>query len=192
EAAPAALRVYDGAEARAHLGEEVCAGDEAVLVVATAGPTDLAACDRDLLASAASALGGRRLGDEVADLWWRRRTGKAREPALPAPALQVTAPPSAQAAIYRAVREACAGRSARARAHASRFEPDGAVEFFTLTEPDGSPLVGDRLSEVRGAAEEAAAGAGAILLGSRQAGLAPYEEELAQRLDPHRIMNPGR
>ena len=190
EAAPAALRVYDGDDARAHLGEEVCRGEEAVLVIATAGPTDLAACDRDLVASATSALGGRRLDEEVAERWWRRRTGLERDSALPAPALQVTAPPRCQAAIYRAVREACAAAGARARAHASRFEADGAVEFFTITDEGGAPLAGERLAQVRGAAEEAAAGAGAILLGSEQEDFAALRAELERRLDPLHILNP--
>ena len=68
EAAPAALRVYDGLEARAHLGPDAAQPGQAVLVVATAGPTDLAACDRDLVASATAALGGERLDQRLAEI----------------------------------------------------------------------------------------------------------------------------
>jgi alkyldihydroxyacetonephosphate synthase len=191
EAAPAALRVYDGAEARAHLGESVCGEAEAVLVVATSGPTDLAACDRDLVASATSALGGRPLGPEVAERWWRRRTGQEQAGTPAPPSMQVTAPPSRQAEVYRAVLASCAEARASARAHASRFAADGAVEFFTLTEPTGEVLTGERLAEVRTAAERAAAAAGAILLGSEYAEFADYAADLERRLDPEDILNPG-
>jgi alkyldihydroxyacetonephosphate synthase len=189
EAAPAALRVYDGADARARLGDRVCEQEQAVLVIATAGPTDLAACDRDLLASAAAAMGGHQLDDAVADLWWRRRTGQERE-AQQTPVLQVTAPPGREGPVYRAVRAAAERLGAGARAHVSRFEADGAVEFFTLIEPGGEVATGERLTEVRGAAERAAEQAGAILLGSALADLEPYDRELKRLLDPSGIFNP--
>src|SRR5690606_17127005 len=80
DAVPAAVRVFDGADARANLGDDICRGGEAVLLVATAGPTDLAACDRDLVASAANAMGGRALGPGPAEIWWRRRTGREQAP----------------------------------------------------------------------------------------------------------------
>jgi FAD/FMN-containing dehydrogenase len=189
EAAPAALRVLDGAEARAHLGESVCDEEQAVLVVATAGQTDLAACDRDLVASAATALGGSALDDAVAERWWRRRTGQARDPQLSAPALQVTAPPGREGPIVRAVRAAASRLEARARVHVSRFEADGAVEFFTFTDQAGD-VMGDRIAAVRTAAGEAAEEAGAVLLGSSLEGLEPYERELKRLLDPHGVFDP--
>jgi alkyldihydroxyacetonephosphate synthase len=193
EAAPAALRVYDAAEARAHLGPDVCppGAEQAILVVATAGPTDLAACDRDLIASAAAALGGTRLDEGLAARWWRRRTGQERGPAPPAPILQVTVSPKRQTAVYRAVRVACAGMGVGLRAHASRFEADGAVLFFTLVGPDDQPLGGDPLAVARDMVEAAAAAAGAVLLGSENHDLDLYARELRQRLDPKSIMNPG-
>jgi hypothetical protein len=105
--------------------------------------------------------------------------------------MQVTAPPSRQAEVYRAVLASCAEARASARAHASRFAADGAVEFFTLTEPTGEVLTGERLAEVRTAAERAAAAAGAILLGSEYAEFADYAADLERRLDPEDILNPG-
>jgi alkyldihydroxyacetonephosphate synthase len=194
EAAPAALRVYDAAEARAHLGAEVCPpghDEQAILVVATAGPTDLAACDRDLVASAAAAMGGSALDDKLAEVWWRRRTGQERATTLPVPALQVTASPKRQAAVYRAVRVACAGLGVGLRAHASRFEADGAVLFFTLVDAAGDALTGDRLAAARTMIEASASAAGAVLLGSENHELELYARELKQRLDPRDILNPG-
>ncbi|HTE54804.1 MAG TPA: FAD-binding oxidoreductase [Kofleriaceae bacterium] len=194
EAAPAALRVYDAAEAHAHLGADVFPtgnDEQAVIVVATAGPTDLAACDRDLVASAAAAMGGTELDERLAELWWKRRTGQERGTALPAPALQVTASPKRQSAVYRAVRVACAGLGVGLRAHASRFEADGAVLFFTLVGPSGAALVGDELVRARGMAEAAASAAGAVLLGTENEELELYTRELRERLDPAGILNPG-
>ncbi|HEY8144635.1 MAG TPA: FAD-binding oxidoreductase [Kofleriaceae bacterium] len=190
EAAPAALRVFDGADARAHLGDDVSTDEQAVLVVATAGPTDLAACDRDLVASAAAAMGGTALDDAVAERWWRRRTGQERDPQAPAPSLQVTAPPGREASIARAVRAAAERLDARARVHVSRFDADGAVEFFTFVEPGGEVAAGERSSAIRSAAAEAAEEAGAILLGSSPPGLEPYERELKRLLDPHGVFDP--
>jgi alkyldihydroxyacetonephosphate synthase len=190
EAAPAALRVFDGADARAHLGEAICGEEQAALVVATAGPTDLAACDRDLVASAAAAMGGTSLDDSVAERWWRRRTGQERDPQLPAPALQVTAPPGREAAIARAVRAAAERLDARARVHVSRFDADGAVEFFTFVELDGELIAGERTGAIRSAAAQAAEEAGAVLLGSSAPGLDPYEAELKRLLDPQGVFDP--
>jgi hypothetical protein len=190
EAAPAALRVFDGADARAHLGEAVCSEEQAALLVATAGPTDLAACDRDLVASAAAAMGGAPLDDAVAERWWRRRTGQERDPHAPAPAFQVTAPPGREAAIARAVREAVGEMGARARVHVSRFDPDGAVEFFTFVEPGGEVAAGERTAGLRAAAARAAEEAGAVLLGSSPPDLASYERELKRLLDPHGVFDP--
>ena len=190
EAAPAALRVFDGPDARAHLGDEVCGEDQALLLVATAGPTDLAACDRDLVASAAAALGGGALDDAVAERWWRRRTGQERDAHAPAPALQVTAPPGREAAIARAVLAAVEGLGARGRVHVSRFDADGAVEFFTFVEPDGELAAGERTAALRAAAGQAAEAAGAVLLGSSPADLEPYERELKRLLDPHGVFDP--
>ena len=192
EAAPAALRIFDGADARAHLGPSVCGAEQAVLLVATAGPTDLAACDRDLVASAAAAMGGVPLDDEVAERWWRRRTGQERDHQTPNPALQVTAPPGQVAAITRAVAAAAEELGASARVHVSRFGADGAVAFFTFVDPAGEVLAGEPLVTVRTAAETAADKAGAILLGSSPPGLAVYERELARLLDPNGVFDQER
>src|SRR6185503_1797294 len=65
ECAPAGLRIYDAAGVVAHFGRDAelallppLSSGEALLLAATAGPTDLAACDRDLVASAVAAEGG--------------------------------------------------------------------------------------------------------------------------------------
>ena len=196
EAAPAALRVYDSAEARAHLGAGVVQAPEAVLVVATAGATDLAACDRDLFASAAEAMGGRRLDDSLAQIWWRRRTGREHEHTPPLPAMQITASPARQKAVYRAVCRAAGEHGAHARAHVSRFDHDGAVLFFTFARHEDAPrpsevLADDALQPVREAAALAAEEAGGLLLGRASADLAPYLADLRGILDPGDIMNPG-
>ncbi len=192
EAAPAAMRIYDTSEARAHLGDEAVEDGEALLVAATAGPTDLAACDRDLIASAAEAMGGRRLDRSLAQRWWDRRSGHGEEDAPPMPSFQVSATPGKQLAVYDAVRAAAQEHDAAARAHASRFGLDGAVMFFTLVSPlTGAPLDGERLEDVRAEATAAAAAAGAFLLGVYQEHLGPYLAELQRQLDPNGIMNPG-
>lgn len=189
EAAPSALRVYDPAEARAHLGEVAGAG-EAVLVVATAGPTDLAACDRDLVASAAEAVGGRPLEQAVAERWWKQRSG--RDTAATPPTMQVTAPLTREAAVYEAVASAVASAGAQVRAHASRFEADGAVLFFTVTDASGEPMTGDALEPVLAAAADAAHQAGAVLLGERShPPMERYFQALRRLLDPAGIMNPA-
>lgn len=194
EAAPSALRACDAAEAHAQFGPEVCEQGEAVLVTATAGPTDLAACDRDLFASAAAAMGGRALPESVAETWWRRRMGRDAV-AQPLPAMQVTAAPGMQRAVYAAVCHAVTRLgegNARARAYASRFDHDGAVLFFTFTDAQGQVLRdGEELSWVRAMAESAAREAGAVLLASMNPGLDPYLDELRRMLDPRGIMNPG-
>ncbi len=192
EAAPAALRVYDDREAWAHFGADVVEERGAVLVAATAGPTDLAACDRDLIASSVAALGGSRLPETIADTWWRRRTGRAEGAPPPLPTLQVSARPSRQAAVHRALRDAADAAGVEVRTYASRFDPYGGVLFATLADPrTGDPLDdGEEGSSARSAIEEAAARAGAALLGAVPPALTPYFETLRERLDPNEIMNP--
>jgi alkyldihydroxyacetonephosphate synthase len=185
-----AMRVYDHAEALVHVGP-VCEPGEAVLAVATAGPTDLAACDRDLVDSATAALGGRRLDEEVARSWWRRRTGQVTEPPLPLPSLQVCASPSREAAVYDAVLSAAAAGDAAGRAHFARFDADGAVLFFTFTATDGSVLGDEALDDLVDAAAAAAQHAGAFLLGASNPALEPYFQDLRRALDPGNILNPG-
>ena len=197
EVKPAGLRIYDAAEARAHLGAElqqtgVTLDDgAALLLVATAGPTDLAVCDRDIVASAVLAEGGEAVDARLGEAWWKLRGGDPRE--VPPPSFQVTVTPSRQRAVYHAVGGAARAVGAVSRAHVSRFDADGAVLFFTLVTPGpgGRPLDGARLDEARAACEEAARGAGGWLLGSRSVQFDPYLAALRAALDPRGIMNPG-
>jgi alkyldihydroxyacetonephosphate synthase len=180
-ARPAAVRIYDAAEAAAHLGDGHASGDEAILVVATAGPADLAAAERQIVADASKRAGGVPLGTPLAELWWRRRTGHAVVgPTPPPPALQITARGPRLAACYRAVRTAAAGAQRIARAHISRFDDDGACLFVTLL--DGARP--DPTGQARAAVEAAAHGAGGLLVGERDASLKPYFESIKASLDP--------
>lgn len=180
EAAPSGLRIYDAAEAAQHFPGFSLPAGQALLCAATAGPTDLAACDRDLITSAVLAEGGRTAEITLAETWWRRLHAGEPTPG-PSPSLQVMATPSKLRGVYRAVTEHAVAAGGSARAHISRFDADGAVLFFTITGPD----------ELVASAEVAAAGAGGWLLGARATKLDAYLDVLRQTIDPHRIMNPG-
>jgi len=180
EAAPAGLRILDTAEAEHWYGAGVVSGDEAVIVAATAGPTDLAACDRDLIASAVRAEGGRESDIAFAETWWKRRHSAEPWPGPP-PNFQVTATPSKLRGVYHAVRGSVIAAGATSRAHVSRFDTSGAVLFFTFPDEPG----------LRDAADAAARAAGGWLLGARARELDPYLRALRNALDPDGIMNPG-
>src|SRR5215510_794170 len=137
EVAPSGLRIYDAAEVAAHFEGHALPGGGALLCAGTAGPTDLAACDRDLIASAVIAEGGSMTDHALAELWWRRLHAGEPTPG-PQPTLQVMATPSKLRAVYRAVVAELNGGGGTARAHISRFDADGAVTFFTL-ERGGAP-----------------------------------------------------
>jgi len=175
EVAPSGLRIYDARETARHFAGTRLGDGKALLVAATAGPTDLAACDRDIVTSAVIAEGGEPSDDELAELWWRRLHAGEPTPGPP-PTLQVMATPGKLAAVYHGV---VAALDHAASAHISRFDADGAVVFFTF---DGA-----RLRD----AERVAAQAGGWLLGARAEKLDPYLRALRDQLDPGRIMNPG-
>lgn len=173
EAAPSGIRIYDAAEAARHFDGLALPAGNALVVAATAGPTDLAACDRDLITSAVLAEGGAQTDGALADLWWRRLHAGEPTPG-PAPTLQVMATPAKLRAVYHAVLAVLPG----ARAHISRFDPDGAVMFFTF---DGDLALAERAAEA----------AGGWLLGARAVKLDAYLRALRDAIDPARIMNPG-
>ena len=174
EAAPSGVRIYDAAEAAKHYAGFSLPAGQALMCCGTAGPTDLAACDRDLITSAVLAEGGAAADHGLAELWWRRLHA-GEPPPGPAPNFQVMATPSKLRPVYKAV-TALGG----VRAHISRFDADGAVMFFTLDDPDDVPR-----------AERAASGAGGWLLGARATKLDAYLEALRSALDPDNVMNPG-
>jgi alkyldihydroxyacetonephosphate synthase len=185
EAAPSGLRIYDADEAALHYaGVDLPAG-HALLCAGTAGPTDLATCDRDLITSAVVAEGGSMTDQALAELWWRRLHAGEPTPG-PQPTLQVMATPSKLRAVYHAVVAEIIRLGGSARAHISRFDADGAVTFFTL-ERGGAPADDAMVS----AAERAAQSAGGWLLGARADKLDAYLRALRDALDPDRIMNPG-
>jgi len=191
EAQPSGVRIYDADEARIHFADAQVAialfPGEALLVAATAGPTDLAACDRNLLTSAVSAEGGRAFDAAVAEIWWRRLHAGEPTPA-PGPNLQVLATPGKLRAVYNGVRAAASRAGGAARAHVSRFDANGAIVFVTLLR-GGEPIASadDPVHRaVRGAAEAA----GGWLLGPRATRLDPYLAGLRAAIDPLGIMNP--
>jgi len=188
EASPAALRIYDGAEALLHL-EEHCDGAEAILVAATTGPTSLAACDRDLIASAAEAVGGSRTHEHIAAKWWERRSGHSEQPDPPAPNLQVSATPRMLSQVYNAIAQASEQASVVCRCHASRFDKDGGVLFVSIL--DSQDVMLSPHDQRMVAIAEAAESAGAYLLGKPNASLQRYFDMLRVGLDPGNVFNPG-
>src|SRR5439155_13324119 len=107
EAAPSGMRIYDAAEAARHFERTAIPSGHALLCAGTAGPTDLAACDRDLITSAVIAEGGTQTDHALADLWWRRLHAGEPTPG-PAPSLQVMATPAKMRAVYHRVIEEAA------------------------------------------------------------------------------------
>jgi alkyldihydroxyacetonephosphate synthase len=189
EAAPSGLRIACAGEAEAHFPASLFGGPvplptgaQALLLAATAGPTDLAACDRDLVTSAVTAEGGGLADPRLAEVWWRRLHHGESTPG-PSPTLQVTATPASLRPVHAGVRAAVQAAGGAVRAHISRFDADGAVVFFTF----GGP----RPEALREAAEAAARSAGGWLLGARATRLDPYLASFQAALDPTGIMNPG-
>jgi alkyldihydroxyacetonephosphate synthase len=185
EAAPSGLRIYDAAEAALHFEPLRLPPNSALLCAATAGPTDLCACDRDLITSAVIAEGGATTEIALADLWWRRTHAGEPSPG-PSPSLQVMATPSKLRAVYRAVVDHARAAKLTVRAHVSRFDADGAVLFFTLL--DGAEHAS---AEIVADCERVAGAAGGWLLGARATKLDAYLRALRDAIDPDHIMNPG-
>lgn len=190
DAAPAAMRVFDCHEARRHFGADAVEDGAAILVVATAGPTDLAACDRDLVASAVVAEGGESNGTEYAEAWWALRNGRAEMPGG-VPHLQVAAAPGSLRTIFRVVTEMARAAGHTASAHASRFDADGAVLFFSFRDDRDRRLEGEILAGLRANCERAARDSGGFLLGSSTPDIDTYVRQLRTELDPLQILNPG-
>jgi alkyldihydroxyacetonephosphate synthase len=185
EAAPSGLRIYDAAEAARHFGGLALERGQVLMCAGTAGPTDLAACDRDLITSAVLAEGGVETDSALADLWWRRLHAGEPTPA-PAPTLQIMGTPTKLRAVYHAVLAEAERRGLTASAHISRFDPDGGLLFFTIGASES-----DTPETVSQAIEQAAEAAGGWLLGARATKLDSYLRTLREVLDPRGMMNPG-
>ncbi len=72
EAAPERMQILDAA--LANLTYDIhLAPHEVLLLAATAGKTDLSACDRDLVVSASKASGGQDEAESIANQWWEHR-----------------------------------------------------------------------------------------------------------------------
>ncbi len=179
EAAPSGIRIYDAAEVVRHFSGVELAPDQVLMCAGTAGPTDLAACDRDLITSAVIAEGGEVTDTGLAELWWRRLHAGEPTPA-PVPTLQVMGTPTKLQIVYRAVLAEAARLGTPASAHISRFDPDGGLLFVTLGDEAHTPTI-----------EKVATAAGGWLLGARATKLDGYLRSLRAVLDPHGIMNPG-
>jgi hypothetical protein len=178
---PGAIRVYDHAEALAHLGPDTCGDGEAVVVSACAGAATLVQVERKLLGAAMTAVDGHALPVQLAETWWRRRTGHAVGGlAPPPPSLEFAATPSRLAPAYHAIVEAARGAGRHARAHISRFDEDGAVVFVTLLDGERA----DPSGPARDAVVQAARAAGARTPGERDPAMQPYLDALKVALDP--------
>ena len=186
EAAPSGVRIYDTAEARSHFPDLQLPDGDALLAAATAGPTDLAACDRDLFTSAALAERGRPGPPALADLWWRRLHAGAPTP-VGAPTVQLMATPGRLLRVYHAARGVAIAAGLVVRTHISRFDGDGAVLFFSLVDAAGAAVTDDAPIA---ALVHAAEGAGGFPLGARSLRLDPYLLALRTAMDPAGIMNP--
>ncbi len=182
EVSPSGARIYDAAEAAIHFDGLRLPPGRALLCAATAGPTDLAVCDRDLITSAVNAEGGEVTDDALAALWWRRLHADAPTPGA-GPTLEVMATPSKLARVYHAVTAACASCNAEVSAHISRFGPDGAVAFFTIAPAPQSDAPDLRIAS-------AAEAAGGWLVGVRPTKLDSYFQTLKDALDPHHVFGP--
>ena len=188
EAQPSGVRIYDRAEAAVHFGAIALAEGEALLVVGTAGPTDLAACDRDLFASAVVAEGGRATDVTFAERWWQRLHGGEATPSAPAP-LPVLASPAKMRNVYRAIQDVARDLGVSPRAHITRFDADGAMLYVSLTAGDRTDA-GDGGAAILEALATAAADAGGWPVATRPGRLEPYMQALRRSLDPKGILNP--
>lgn len=187
EASPSGLRIYDAAEAARHFDGLDLPPGHALLCAATAGPTDLAVCDRDLISSAVIAEGGQAADGALADVWWRRLHADEPTPG-PRPTLEVMGTPSRLAAVYHAVIAECAKHRTGVSAHISRFGADGAVLFFTIGPVAHSS---EASGDITAFAERAAEAAGGWLIGARPTKLDSYFQSLKDALDPHHVLWAG-
>jgi len=208
---PAALRLYDAAEADRHWKT----GDEAVLLAFDEG--DEVTVTATMRAADEECTGTRRLDDDLVDRWWGHRNDVSALEALISrgymvDTLELTARWRDVPAIYVAVRDAIAGVPGviSSTAHLSHSYPDAACLYFTFA---GRPSIDDgpdavaRLSiDVWDAGTDAALAGGASLSHHHGIGLGRARfmrralgeggldtlARIKQALDPNGILNPGK
>jgi FAD/FMN-containing dehydrogenase len=152
---PAAVRVTtDGAS----LGT---AGP--VLVGAFVGPAALAQIERRIVAELAATAGASELAPEVAERWWRQRTGQ--ETAGAPPELQLWAPSGQLLAVSRWLEG-----SGLARLHVSRIDRDGGSLFIALGTATRDAIVAGARAQ------------GALPAGQSNPALAPYLDAMRAAL----------
>jgi alkyldihydroxyacetonephosphate synthase len=183
---PAAVRVYDPAEAAAHLGGDALPPGSAVLTCALAGPAALVGVEAEMIGEAVALAGGQTGALPWAETWWRRRTGASGgglEP--PPPSLVLWAEGPALTPAWQAMIDAAASVGRRARAHVARFDDHGSACLF-VTLVDGERP--DPHGPARPVVLAAAKAHGAFVPGEVEPGLEPYFADLHKALDPDGIM----
>lgn len=187
EARPAGLRIYDHAAAVRQFPTVTLAADAVLMVMATGGSSDLAACDRDLMESSVVAEGGRVEDPALAETWWRQLS--IEQTASPV-TMQILSRPSQIASVVAACRAAAAANGAVWRCHLARFDYDGAVAYATLSQ-DGRDLA--RMDDGRAATAVrlAAEASGGFVMGTRLVGLDESFLRLRAALDPDGLMGAG-
>ena len=150
---------------------------EAMLVVATAGSTDLAACDRDLVDSACVAHNGRRLPEEIAANWWKQQSQPAKADSL----LRIATKVSCQQAIYDAMVCAAADANLAVPVIAQHYSSTDTIFVLDLSRADTALL---SCEQIYNAVEKVESVAGETCPSS----LAPFFPKLKKKLDPNQIM----
>lgn len=208
---PAALRLYDAAEAHRHWQT----GDEAVLLAFDEGDEATVALGRRLTEEECGV--GRRLDDGLVDRWWGHRNDVSALEALVSrgymvDTLELTARWRDVPALYLAVRDAIAAVPGiiSSTSHLSHSYPDAACLYFTFAGHPGDaddPDAVARLSiDAWNAGTDVALAGGASLSHHHGIGLARARflrgalgdgafdavNRIKQALDPNGILNPGK
>ena len=209
---PAALRLYDAAEADRNWGT---GGDAILLAFDEGDPVTVAATERLTIEECADA---RRLDDDLVERWWEHRNDVRALEALVSrgfmvDTLELSARWSDVPTLYVQVRDAIASVPgiAASTAHLSHSYPDSACLYFTFA---GRPAAGDAGPDAvaalsletwrRGTVAALAAGGslshhhgiglnrGRFLADALGPGAFDALGRIKQALDPNGILNPGK